>query len=234
MKKLLSSVAQFIILLLIILCLLSPIVDNSPHWTAHELSESNKVSFKGCVQTSPALYYYENYLREVSKDQQKIYCSSFTSYSESVVKQYQKQTEDSSEIVIVLTLTGANDLCGENGIACIEWDKPYIYVKPSYFEAAEAYTTNHKFLKQVLAHEYIHTLTSKEERKWLNTNKHLFKNANNTPPEEIIADCGIGYFTEAEETTSYLPEGCYKEEWKRVAIKIIENTLIEKQGYLLL
>lgn len=155
----------------------------------------------------------------------KEYCNSFEAFSQIILDGY----ADKSGGKQVKVFTIPNDdysTCSEEAIACAFTGSSEIFIRIKYFSYYDMQQVNFQPLKQVLAHEYIHILTSDEERVWVEDNNALFTNLYDTPSLEVIADCGITYFTEASKITGYLPEGCTDENWLKISKQIIENTLV--------
>jgi len=65
-------------------------------------------------------------------------------------------------------------------------------------------------LRAVLAHEYVHVLTSQEEYNWLKKHVHV----EGVAPEEVIADCGVSHFVpknSPEYQAPYMGDRCTPE-----------------------
>lgn len=75
--------------------------------------------------------------------------------------------------------------CGDEDIvvACATLSGGQIYLNTNLPESDAP-------LKSVVAHEYIHTLTSYEEAEWLRANVAV----PGVSPLEVVADCGVSYF----------------------------------------
>jgi hypothetical protein len=75
-------------------------------------------------------------------------------------------------------------------------------------------------IAEIVAHEYVHTLTSYDELQWLNDHKDIW---HGLEPSEGAADCGIKHFV-VSEWTSYV--GICTPEQNEVSDKIITDTLV--------
>lgn len=79
-------------------------------------------------------------------------------------------------------------------------------------------------LKSVVAHEFIHVLTSYAEYDWLQANVAA---VDGVPPEEMVADCGVRYFVDPNDSEYYMGymDSCTQEQID-IAYKIINNQLV--------
>lgn len=96
-----------------------------------------------------------------------------------------------------------------------------------------SYQADYEFtLRETVAHEYVHVLTSNAEREWLATHpgiwedNSIFAVAGEMDPVEAAADCGSPYFTKHEHKDGAYKIACTPEQTK-IAYAIIENTLVK-------
>lgn len=111
-------------------------------------------------------------------------------------------------------------LCGEHTLGCVSniyaLNENISPVMTIAYNASDELTLEH-----VIAHEYIHTLTSHAEAVKLDLMPDIWDGVD---PSEGVADCGISYFTKTLTQGTYIKE-CSQEQ-TMIAQAVIENSYI--------
>lgn len=117
---------------------------------------------------------------------------------------------------VILEVVKPREKCSatKEAVACAVISENHIYINDNIL------STNVQ-LKSVVAHEYVHTLTSQKEAEWITKHVHV----KGILSAEVIADCGIPYFVDPNSpdySASYMGHGCTPYEIK-VAGEVINN-----------
>lgn len=156
----------------------------------------------------------------------KEFCEGLTAKAQAFVDSYADKISGHKPKVF-LTPTGLAGACqSSTAVACAMLKGSSIYLTTPSSLKQHLEGKGDLGLRRVLAHEYIHTITTPEDREFLLKNhKDDIVGMGTDKPVEIIADCGITYFISGrvDNSSAYLPDGCINSVWLDLSRDIIQR-----------